>query len=70
MAKSTAQVLERLVNIDRVGNMAAASIPLALAHGMEYGILRAGDRVALTGFGRGLTWASVLLRWPEIVCEG
>lgn len=59
-----------LVNIDRVGNTAAASIPLALAHGMEYGILRPGHRVALTGFGGGLTWASALLRWPEIVCEG
>lgn len=57
-----------LVNIDRVGNTAAASIPLALAHGAESGALRAGDRVVLTGFGGGLTWGSTLLRWPEIVC--
>ena len=55
-----------LSNIDKVGNTAAASIPLALAHGMEYGALRAGDRVALTAFGGGLAWGSTLLRWPDI----
>jgi 3-oxoacyl-[acyl-carrier-protein] synthase-3 len=49
-------------NIDRVGNTAAASIPLALADGG----LRAGDRVLLTSFGGGLAWGSTLLRWPEL----
>jgi len=57
-----------IVNIDQVGNTAAASIPLALAHGMDRGVLRPGDRVVLTGFGGGLAWGSTLLRWPEIVC--
>jgi 3-oxoacyl-[acyl-carrier-protein] synthase III len=51
-----------------VGNTAAASIPLALAHGVECAALRPGDRVVLTGFGGGLTWGSTLLRWPEISC--
>jgi 3-oxoacyl-[acyl-carrier-protein] synthase-3 len=58
-----------LINIDLVGNTAAASIPLALAYGMERGALRPGDRVALTAFGGGLTWGSALLRWPEIACK-
>lgn len=57
-----------LSNIDQVGNTAAASIPLALAYGMECGALRAGHRVALTAFGGGLAWGSTLLRWPEIAC--
>jgi 3-oxoacyl-[acyl-carrier-protein] synthase III len=57
-----------LINIDQVGNTAAASIPLALAFGAETGALRSGDRLVLTGFGGGLTWGSTLLRWPEIVC--
>jgi 3-oxoacyl-[acyl-carrier-protein] synthase-3 len=57
-----------LINIDEVGNTAAASIPLALAHGVECEALRPGDRVVLTGFGGGLTWGSTLLRWPEISC--
>jgi 3-oxoacyl-[acyl-carrier-protein] synthase-3 len=57
-----------LSNIDKVGNTAAASIPLALAYGAEGGALRPGDRIVLTGFGGGLTWGSTVLRWPEIVC--
>lgn len=57
-----------LVHIDQVGNTAAASLPLALAHGATEGALRPGDRVVLTGFGGGLTWGSTLLRWPDIVC--
>jgi 3-oxoacyl-[acyl-carrier-protein] synthase III len=57
-----------LINIDRVGNTSAASIPLALADGAECGALRAGHRVVLTGFGGGLTWGSTSLRWPEVVC--
>lgn len=55
-----------LVHIDQVGNTAAASIPLALAHGMESGALCPGDRVVLTAFGGGLTWGSTLLRWPDM----
>lgn len=58
-----------VVNIDQVGNTAAASIPLALDYGVERGILHAGDRVVLTGFGGGLAWGSTFLRWPEIISE-
>jgi 3-oxoacyl-[acyl-carrier-protein] synthase III len=58
-----------LINIAEVGNTAAASIPLALAHGVECEALRPGDHVVLTAFGGGLTWGSTLLRWPEITCE-
>jgi 3-oxoacyl-[acyl-carrier-protein] synthase-3 len=57
-----------LVNIDQVGNTAAASIPLVLAHGAECGALRPGDRVVMTGFGGGLAWGATLLRWPEVIC--
>jgi 3-oxoacyl-[acyl-carrier-protein] synthase-3 len=56
-----------VINIDQVGNTAAASIPLALDYGMECGALRPGDRVVLTAFGGGLTWGATLLLWPEIV---
>lgn len=55
-----------LSNIHDVGNTAAASIPLALAHGAECGKLRPGDLVVLAGFGGGLTWGSTLLSWPDI----
>ncbi|MEU9710864.1 beta-ketoacyl-ACP synthase III [Streptomyces sp. NPDC047967] len=55
-----------LINIDRVGNTAAASIPLALAHGQADGRLRKGDRVLLSAFGGGATWGATTLTWPDL----
>ena len=52
-----------VVNIDRYGNTSAASIPLALVEAAQEGRLQDGDLVLLSGFGAGMTWASVLLRW-------
>jgi 3-oxoacyl-[acyl-carrier-protein] synthase-3 len=52
----------RVINIDRYGNTAAATIPLALA---DAG-LHAGDRVLITAFGGGLTWGSATFTWPEL----
>jgi len=51
------------MNIDRVGNTSAASIPLALTEAVEKGLLRRGDLVLLLAFGGGLTWASALIRY-------
>lgn len=53
-------------DIDRVGNTAAASIPLALDRAWADGALRPGDRVLLTAFGGGLAWGSAALTWPLI----
>lgn len=52
-------------NIGRVGNTAAASIPLVLADPDAQRSLRPGDRTVLTAFGGGLTWASIALTWPN-----
>jgi 3-oxoacyl-[acyl-carrier-protein] synthase III len=58
---------DRMVsNIELVGNTAAASVPLALAHASASGRLRTGQLVLLTAFGGGLAWGSCLLRWPAI----
>ncbi|MGV9390414.1 beta-ketoacyl-ACP synthase III [Streptomyces olivaceus] len=55
---------ERVItNIEEVGNTAAASIPLALAHGVREGRVTRGDRLLLTAFGGGLTWGSTALTW-------
>ncbi len=51
------------VNIERVGNTSAASIPLALAEAVERGRLERGDLVLLLAFGGGLTWGATLLRY-------
>jgi 3-oxoacyl-[acyl-carrier-protein] synthase-3 len=52
-----------LVTIDRFANTAAATIPIALDEAVRAGRLRAGMNVLLTGFGAGLTWGSLVLRW-------
>ena len=58
---------ERLViNLDRVGNTSAASIPLALAHAVSAGGIRPGHRVLISAFGGGLAWGSTALVWPDI----
>jgi 3-oxoacyl-[acyl-carrier-protein] synthase-3 len=61
-AKLAGIPIERVfLNLDRYGNMSAASIAVALDEaGAE---LAPGDLVALVAFGSGLTWASGLLRW-------
>jgi 3-oxoacyl-[acyl-carrier-protein] synthase-3 len=50
-------------NIQKYGNTTAASIPIALAEGVEERGVRRGDLVGLVAFGAGFTWASALLRW-------
>ncbi|THA36615.1 ketoacyl-ACP synthase III [Streptomyces sp. A1277] len=55
-----------VVNLDRVGNTVAASIPLAMADAVAAGSLAPGHRVLLTGFGGGLTWGSTALVWPDL----
>jgi 3-oxoacyl-[acyl-carrier-protein] synthase-3 len=56
--------LERTaVVLERTGNTSSASIPLALAHGLDEGRVQAGDLVLLVGFGAGMTAASAILRW-------
>lgn len=56
-----------LDDIAEVGNTAAASIPIALAHGALNGDLHPGDGMVLAAFGGGLTWGATVLRWPDIV---
>jgi len=52
-----------VMNLDRVGNTSSASIPLAMADARDRGLLEEGAVVLMVGFGAGLTWGSVLVRW-------
>ncbi|MEO3870715.1 beta-ketoacyl-ACP synthase 3 [Nonomuraea sp. B12E4] len=52
-----------VTNLDRYGNTASASIPIALTEALDAGRVRRGDLVLLAGFGAGMTWGSALLRW-------
>jgi 3-oxoacyl-[acyl-carrier-protein] synthase-3 len=51
-----------IINIDRYGNTSAASIPLALAEGLDSGQIKPSDTLLLVTFGAGLTWAATLLQ--------
>jgi 3-oxoacyl-[acyl-carrier-protein] synthase-3 len=55
-----------VVNVDRVGNTAAASVPLALADAVADGVLRPGHRILVTAFGGGLAWGSCAMVWPDV----
>ncbi len=50
-------------NIERFGNTTSATIPIALDECVRGGRLAPGDLVALTAFGSGFVWGTVLLRW-------
>ena len=52
-----------VMNIQRVGNTSAASIPLALEEAHTAGRIQPGQRVLMCGFGAGLTWGTALVRW-------
>jgi 3-oxoacyl-[acyl-carrier-protein] synthase III len=47
-------------NLDRFGNTASASIPLALDEAIRSGRAQPGQTILSVAFGGGLTWASVL----------
>ena len=50
-----------LVNIEKVGNTSAASIPLCIDQYREQ--LKPGDRLVLTAFGAGFTWGAMYVIW-------
>ncbi|MEI5035117.1 ketoacyl-ACP synthase III [Streptomyces sp. CA-278952] len=52
-----------ITNLDRYGNTASASVPLALTEALDADRIKAGELVLLAGFGAGMTWGSVLMRW-------
>jgi 3-oxoacyl-[acyl-carrier-protein] synthase-3 len=55
------------LNIARLGNTSAASIPIAVSEAAQQGLLEDGDLVVLTAFGAGFTWGTGLLRWSTPV---
>lgn len=52
-----------VINIDRYGNMSAASIPVALSEAHQNHRLKEHDVVLMVGFGAGLTYGGALLKW-------
>ncbi|MYL50161.1 beta-ketoacyl-ACP synthase III [Halobacillus litoralis] len=51
--------------VKRYGNTSSASIPIALSEDVKAGKIKDNDLVVLVGFGGGLTWGAVALRWGK-----
>lgn len=50
------------VNLDKYGNMSAASIPVALDEALHAGTIKKGDTVVLVAFGGGFTWGAMVVK--------
>lgn len=59
-----------ITNIKYYGNTSAASVPIALAEGVEKGKVKLGDDTTaiLCGFGAGMTWGGAIVRLREGIC--
>jgi len=55
-----------IVNLDKYGNMSAASIPVALDETFKAGRIKEGDIIVMVGFGTGLTWGACVLKWTKV----
>ena len=53
------------VSVDKYGNTSAASIPLSIGQELENGRIKDDDILVLVGFGGGLTWGSIVIRWGK-----
>lgn len=50
-------------NVERVGNMSSAAIPVLLDECNRNGLLKRGMRLVLSGFGAGLTFGASVITW-------
>jgi len=68
VAKRAGVPMERcFVNVQRYGNMSAATVPVALVEALEEERVTPGANLLMTGFGAGLTWSAHIVRWGSRV---
>lgn len=53
------------INIQRYGNMSAATAVVALIEAVEEQQVKPGDLIMMPAFGGGLTWSAHLVRWGD-----
>ena len=51
------------MNIEKYGNLAAASVPMLLDELNRSGQIKSGQLLMISAFGGGLSWGSTLLEW-------
>jgi 3-oxoacyl-[acyl-carrier-protein] synthase III len=68
VAKYAGMPMEKvMLTVQKYGNMSAATVPVALVEALEAGRVKPGSLLLMPGFGGGLTWASLLVRWGDRV---
>jgi 3-oxoacyl-[acyl-carrier-protein] synthase-3 len=64
VAKRTHVPMDRVyVNIQRYGNMSAATVAIALCEALEDGRVKPGSLLLMPGFGGGLSYCAHVVRW-------
>jgi 3-oxoacyl-[acyl-carrier-protein] synthase-3 len=51
------------MNVDRIGNMGAASIPILLDELVSTGVLEKGCKILFASVGAGFTFSSLIWEW-------
>ncbi|AZU61248.1 beta-ketoacyl-ACP synthase III [Neobacillus mesonae] len=51
--------------VNKYGNTSAASIPISLVEELEAGKIKDDDLIVMVGFGGGLTWGAIAIRWGK-----
>ncbi|MEH7084620.1 beta-ketoacyl-ACP synthase III [Neobacillus drentensis] len=49
--------------INKYGNTSAASIPISIVEDLEEGRIKDDDIIVMVGFGGGLTWGAIAIKW-------
>lgn len=51
--------------VNKYGNTSAASIPISIVEELEAGKIKDDDLIVMVGFGGGLTWGAIAIRWGK-----
>jgi 3-oxoacyl-[acyl-carrier-protein] synthase III len=51
--------------VHKYGNTSAASIPISIVEEIEAGKIKDDDLIVMVGFGGGLTWGAIAIRWGK-----
>ncbi|MFO0093092.1 MAG: 3-oxoacyl-[acyl-carrier-protein] synthase III C-terminal domain-containing protein, partial [Gemmatimonadaceae bacterium] len=68
VAKYAGVPMERvMLTVQRYGNMSAATVPVSLVDALKEGRVQPGSLLLMPGFGGGLTFGALLVKWGERV---
>ena len=56
-----------LINIEKVANTTAGTIPIGLSEAVLDKRLKEGDLLLISAFGAGFTWGAMLIRWGKCI---